>query len=110
MAKTTELDLVDDGRRFNAGKLVDRPAYELARSLIASGFSNRLIATATGLARSTVSNIRLGHHTRQRKAGPVEEMPREQHLRTPIRCPTGCGGRIVVLPCRVCALRKSASR
>lgn len=76
---------------------------EQIRELLLTGrYSLRAIARQTNVSPASVMRIARRRHW----PAPVT---REQLLAVPIRCP-GCGGRIEVLPCRLCRARQAAAR
>jgi hypothetical protein len=79
--------------------ITDEQHHWVEQLLDEGGLSQRQIAAATGVGRSTVQSIAVGR--RRRYFNPVDEpTPSEP----PVRCPI-CGG-LVYPPCRLCRLRQ----
>lgn len=80
---------------------------EEIRRLLAEGrLSQRRIAAATGVSRTTVSNIARGRRPDYPQRGCEDELGLA--CGPLARCP-GCGGR-VYMPCRLCHVRAVAAR
>jgi transcriptional regulator with XRE-family HTH domain len=73
--------------------------------LLAAGtLSQREIARRTGVCRGTVLAIANGKRRDPTAEADVEPDAAEEICSRPVRC-RGCGGRLAVLPCRLCKAR-----